>query len=87
MEKQETVDFAIWLPGWGKILLMLSFCHRCQISAHYFARLLAAVDASDMELAEVFRRELSARIRQEAKKISELYIFPPKTTDFAIRSA
>jgi DNA recombination protein RmuC len=83
-DKQEAVDFAIRLPSGHESADAVLLPIDAKFPLDYFARLLAAVDASDMESAEVFRRELSSRIRQEAKKISELYIMPPKTTDFAI---
>jgi DNA recombination protein RmuC len=83
-DKQEAVDFAIRLPGGQAAADAVWLPIDAKFPLDYFTRLLAAEDASDMESAEVFRRELSSRIRQEAKKIAELYILPPKTTDFAI---
>ncbi len=83
-EKQEAVEFAIRIPA-GKssedaVLLPVD----AKFPLDYFSRLMAALDAADLESAEVFRRELNTRIRQEARKISDLYLLPPKTTDFAI---
>ena len=83
-EKQEAIEFAIRIPGGvdqkEPVLLPID----AKFPMDYLARLLAALDAGDLESAEVFRRELNSRIRQEAKKISELYLLPPRTTDFAI---
>jgi DNA recombination protein RmuC len=83
-ERQEAVDFAIRLPGSQPQAEAVLLPIDAKFPLDYFSRLLAALDASDMESAEVFRHELNVRIRQEAKKISELYLMPPKTTDFAI---
>lgn len=84
-EKQEAVEFAVRIPGGpneqkDQVLLPID----AKFPLDYLSRLLAALDAGDLESAEVFRRELNSRIRQEAKKIAELYIVPPRTTDFAI---
>ena len=83
-EKQETIEFVIRIPGGGDqhepVLLPID----AKFPMDYLSRLLAALDAGDLESAEVFRRELNSRIRQEAKKIAELYLLPPRTTDFAI---
>lgn len=83
-EKQEAVDFAIRLPGEDEtgepVLLPID----AKFPLDYLNRLLAAQEAADLEAAEVFSRELAARIRQEARKIADLYLVPPKTTDFAI---
>ena len=83
-EKQEAVDFVIRLPGEDEtgepVLLPID----AKFPLDYLNRLLAAQEAADLEAAEVFSRELAARIRQEARKIADLYLVPPKTTDFAI---
>ncbi|HAL74788.1 MAG TPA: DNA recombination protein RmuC [Clostridiales bacterium] len=83
-EKQETIEFVIRIPGGGEqkdpVLLPID----AKFPMDYLSRLLYALDAGDLESAEIFRRDLNSRIRQEAKKIAELYLLPPKTTDFAI---
>lgn len=83
-EKQEAVEFAIRISGSQDQADAVILPVDAKFPLDYLARLLAAIDNGDLESAEVFRRELNSRIRQEAKKISELYIVPPKTTDFAI---
>ena len=62
----------VWLPIDAKFPL------------DYLNRLLSAREADDDAAAAVFLKELTGRLRQEAKKISERYILPPQTTDFAI---
>ena len=49
-----------------------------------YERLLAAQQCADAPAAEQAARQLEARIRQEARTISERYLAPPHTTDFAI---
>ncbi len=83
-DKQETVEFAIRMPGGqdanDSVLLPID----AKFPLDYLSRLLAAQDAGDLESAEVFRKELLSRVRQDARKISSLYVVPPKTTDFGI---
>jgi len=83
-EKQEAVDFAIRFPGEDESSEPLLLPVDAKFPLDYLNRLLAAQEAADLESAEIFSRELAARIRQEARKIADLYIVPPKTTDFAI---
>lgn len=81
--RQEAVDAAVLLSGesgGSDMLLPID----AKFPLDYLHRLLAAREADDEEAASVFSRELTGRLRQEAKKISELYIIPPQTTDFAI---
>jgi DNA recombination protein RmuC len=49
-----------------------------------FERLLDAQERADAPAAEIAGKALEMRIRAEAKSISEKYIEPPYTTDFAI---
>ncbi len=83
-EKQEAVEFAIRIPSGQAAAEDVLLPVDAKFPLDYFARLLAALEAGDLESAEVFRRELNSRIRQEAKKIANLYILPPRTTDFAL---
>ena len=46
--------------------------------------MLDAQDRADPAAAEIAARALEARIRTEAKSISDSYLCPPHTTDFAI---
>ncbi len=81
--RQEAVDAAVLLAsdeGEQAVLLPID----AKFPLDYLHRLLSAREADDMEAAAEFGRELTARLRQEAKKIAELYIQPPATTDFAI---
>ena len=49
-----------------------------------YIRLTDAAQQGDAAGAEAARKALIQRLKQEAKKISEKYISPPYTTDFAI---
>jgi DNA recombination protein RmuC len=49
-----------------------------------YERLLDAQSRADPVQADLCGKALEARVRLEAKSISEKYIAPPHTTDFAI---
>ncbi|MDW7659318.1 MAG: DNA recombination protein RmuC [Bacillota bacterium] len=82
--RQETVDAAVLLSsdqkGQGEVFLPID----AKFPLDYLHRLLSAREADDEEAAAVFSKELIGRLRQEARKIAELYVEPPVTTDFAI---
>jgi DNA recombination protein RmuC len=83
-QSQEVVEFAINLPGQddgGKEVLLpidAKFPHED------FDRLNEAMEQADAEAVEAAGRQLERSIRTEAKRISDKYIDPPVTTDFAI---
>jgi DNA recombination protein RmuC len=49
-----------------------------------YERLLEAADSADAEGVALAGRELERAVRNEARTISEKYVAPPHTTDFAI---
>ena len=49
-----------------------------------YERLSAAADAADPDGVEAASKALAQRVKKEAQDISNKYIRPPKTTDFAI---
>ncbi|MCL1838885.1 MAG: DNA recombination protein RmuC [Propionibacteriaceae bacterium] len=73
------VEFAIKLPGSSDTPLLLPIDSKFPIED--FNRLLDAQDKADIDSA---RKALLTRIRGFAKEISEKYIQPPLTTDFAV---
>jgi DNA recombination protein RmuC len=79
----ERVEFAIKLPGSGP-----EDCVWLPIDAKFpkedYERLLDAVERADAAAVEESSRQLELRLRQCAKDISQKYIEPPKTTNFAI---
>jgi DNA recombination protein RmuC len=81
---KEHVEFAIKLPakqeGAPPILLPVD----SKFPLEDYERLLHAQEAGNPELVNEAGKQLENRIKQEAKKISEKYVYPPVTTDFAI---
>jgi DNA recombination protein RmuC len=79
---RERVEFAVKLPGGerGPILLPID----AKFPIEDYQRLQAAQEAGDKALVEMAEKALEARVKQEAKTISEKYVEPPHTTDFAL---
>jgi DNA recombination protein RmuC len=78
------VDFAIKLPGRGDDGQPLWLPIDAKFPNEDYVRLLDAQGRADALAAEAAAKGLEARIRLEARSISEKYIAPPHTTDFAI---
>jgi DNA recombination protein RmuC len=79
----QRVDFAIRFPGrtdGTPVWLPVD----AKFPRDDYERLLDAQDRADPAAADIAARALEARIRTEAKSISECYLCPPQTTDFAI---
>jgi DNA recombination protein RmuC len=78
------VEFAIKLPGQvdgGKpVWLPID----AKFPKEQYERLLDAADRADAEGGLKFGAELERAVRSEAKTISDKYVSPPQTTDFAI---
>jgi DNA recombination protein RmuC len=78
----EKVEFAIKLPGDGDRTVYLP------IDAKYpgdtYEKLLDAYDSGDKEEVRRCIKDLTTRIKAEAKDIRNKYLEPPFTTDFAI---
>ena len=81
---KNTVDFAIKLPGRSDAGVPLWLPIDAKFPNEDYERLLDAQARADMLGAEAAGKALEIRIRLEAKSISEKYIAPPYTTDFAI---
>jgi DNA recombination protein RmuC len=80
----ERVEFAIKLPGTDKDLGPVWMPIDAKFPKEQYERLAEAADRADAEGVAVAGRELERAVRFEAKKISEKYLSPPLTTDFAI---
>jgi DNA recombination protein RmuC len=78
------VDFAIKLPGRSDSGEPLWLPIDAKFPNEDYERLLDAQQRADVLGAEVAGKALETRIRLEARSISEKYIEPPYTTDFAI---
>ncbi len=79
----EVVEFALRLPGRGdgeEVWLPID----AKFPLTVYENLVAAQEAAATAAVAQAGRNLSAAIRNNAKMISEKYLRPPKTTDFAI---
>jgi DNA recombination protein RmuC len=78
------VDFAIRLPGRSDDGQPVWLPIDAKFPNEDYERLLDAQSRADAIQAELCSKALEARVRLEAKSITEKYIEPPFTTDFAI---
>ena len=78
------VDFAVKLPGRSDDGAPLWLPIDAKFPNEDYERLLDAQQRADVAGAEAAGKALEARIRSEARSISEKYVEPPYTTDFAI---
>lgn len=81
---KNVVDFAIKLPGKSDNGEPLWLPIDAKFPNEDYERLLDAQGRADVLGAESAGKALEVRIRLEAKSISEKYVEPPYTTDFAI---
>ena len=81
---KNVVDFAIKLPGKSDTGEPLWLPIDAKFPNEDYERLLDAQGRADAVAAEAAGKALEMRIRLEAKSISEKYVEPPYTTDFAI---
>jgi DNA recombination protein RmuC len=81
---KNVVDFAVKLPGRSVDGEPLWLPIDAKFPNEDYERLLDAQGNADVLGAEAAGKSLEMRIRLEAKSISEKYIEPPFTTDFAI---
>ncbi len=80
----QRVDFAIRFPGRSSDGTPVWLPIDAKFPRDDYERLLDAQDRADPAAAEAAARALETRIRTEAKSISDFYLSPPQTTDFAI---
>jgi DNA recombination protein RmuC len=80
----QRVDFAIRFPGRGGDGAPVWLPIDAKFPRDDYERLLDAHERADPAAAEAAAKALEARIRTEAKSISENYLAAPHTTDFAI---
>ena len=81
---KNVVDFAIKLPGKSDTGAPLWLPIDAKFPNEDYERLLDAQGRADVAGADAAGKALETRIRLEAKSISDKYIEPPHTTDFAI---
>lgn len=79
----ERVEYAIKMPGSqtdGPVYLPID----AKFPQETYYRLLDAYDSGDKILIEAARQELFKAIKKAAQDISQKYLHPPHTTDFAL---
>ncbi len=76
------VEFAIKLPGDGKRPMWLPI--DAKFPKEQYERLVDAAERADADGVALAGRELERVVRQEAKSITQKYVSPPQTTDFAL---
>ena len=80
---RERVEFVVKLPGLDRgepVLLPID----AKFPLEDYQRLQAAQETGDAAAVELAGKALEARVKQEARSISEKYLEPPHTTDFAL---
>ncbi|SEO15798.1 DNA recombination protein RmuC [Duganella sp. CF517] len=78
------VEFALKLPGQVEGGAPVWMPIDAKFPKEQYERLLDAADRADAEGVALAGRELERAVRGEARTISEKYVSPPHTTDFAI---
>jgi len=81
---QNAVDFCIKLPDKSSKDGFIYLPIDAKFPLEDYQRLVAAEEKGELEQAALEQKALVARIKLEAKAISQKYIVPPKTTDFAV---
>lgn len=79
---QANVEFAIKLPGSDENHVWLPIDSKFPLDC--YEKLMTAYDSGEASAVAEATKELRDRMRRFAKDISDKYIFPPYTTDFAI---
>jgi DNA recombination protein RmuC len=79
---RESVEFAVRIPNGDEAEALLPI--DAKFPKEDWERLEDAISRDDKDAAKACRKALLSRIKAEAKKISDLYISPPTTTDLAI---
>jgi DNA recombination protein RmuC len=83
-ENGESVEFAIKLPGRDGEGSHVWLPIDAKFPKEDYEKLLAAVDRQDAEQIRFFSAQLEARVKSNARDISQKYLSPPQTTDFGI---
>jgi len=78
----EAVEFVVHMPMKGEVRPVMAIDSKFPIED--YERLLDAAATGDAEAERLAKRGLVARLQLEARKISEKYIVPPITVEFAV---
>jgi DNA recombination protein RmuC len=81
---REIVDFAIRLPGRGEGDTPVWLPIDAKFPREDYERLLDAQERADVDAAKLAGNQLERAVRLQAKSISDKYLAPPHTTDFAV---
>ena len=81
-DSQERVEFAVRLPGRDGDGLLLPIDSKFPLDV--FQRLIDTGDQGDRAALDRAGAELQKAVLEQAKKIGDKYVKPPRTTDFAI---
>ncbi|NLJ07065.1 MAG: DNA recombination protein RmuC [Sphingobacteriales bacterium] len=84
LNSNNRVEFAVKLPGREDKNKTVYLPMDAKFPTEDYQSLMDAYDNSDLQKIEEHKKNLAMKIRQFAKDISEKYIDPPRTTDFAI---
>ena len=83
-ESGEAVDFAVRLPGRGQDDAPVWLPIDSKFPREDYERLVDAQEQGDPEQVRALGAQLERAIRIQARSISDKYIAPPHTTDFAV---
>ena len=78
----DRIEFAIKIPSKDKQMLLLPIDSKLPLTS--YEQLVEASTGADKQLVIQAQKALVNDIKVQAKKISDKYISPPQTTDFAI---
>ena len=81
-ESSDGVEFALKIPSQDGSVMHIPIDAKFPLTP--FENLQDALQANDTKAIDTARKNLQAEVKKQAKKISEKYIHPPLTTDFAI---
>ena len=76
------VEYALRLPGQREQEVLLPIDAKFPLED--YQRLLQAREAGDAQAADAAVKQLERRLKSEAKDISDKYVCPPYSTDFAV---
>ena len=83
-DSNEMVDFAVRLPGRGEGDLHVWLPIDAKFPREDYERLLDALERGETDAVRAAGTQLERAIRVQAKSISDKYVVPPHTTDFAL---
>ncbi|MFP7723285.1 DNA recombination protein RmuC [Lysobacter sp. A3-1-A15] len=83
-DSAEAVDFAIRLPGRGDADTVVWLPVDAKFPREDYESLIDAQEKGDIDAVKSSTAQLERAIRVQAKSISDKYVCPPHTTDFAV---